>query len=379
MALLLSHGLEVPGARCLAAGELRGHMEERFGWALRQGHAVGALACDLLGLEDVERRHPGCSPRVLGTLALALEPAFRVTEAIVQRDEGRLVVLLVGPDPMRMEAACREWVSGAKELRLDGVAGGLGMSLRVGFAVTQPGKRLFLDTLIQVAGEGLRVARCRGPGACVHTMLYDILQGRLEWERGTEGLAVTASTALTSAAPGGAAARDGERVAARPGALEPSPPRDPRMPARASASTASEPRERELLQALDAERRENDRLRARLQALEARDPPSDEAAEAARGTQETLATPDGSAEDRIQQLERRLAKLRLALAETEERLAQAAGANAVDSGIASCHRTVQGLDADAPHHALKTALLEKIFAANLELRECLRQGRRQAS
>src|SRR6185503_11567358 len=148
MQLLLSQELQVPCARNLAPDELRGYMEEHFSWAVGQGHSVCALACEPLGLEGIERRDAGITPRVLGALALALGPAFRATEAIVQRDEGCLVVLLVGPDPMRMEAACREWVAGANELRVDGVAEPLRLSLRIGYSVTQPGKRLFLDTLI---------------------------------------------------------------------------------------------------------------------------------------------------------------------------------------------------------------------------------------
>jgi len=390
MQLLLSHELQVPGARCLAPDELRGHMEGRFSWAVGRGHAVCALACDPIGLEGLERKNPGITPRVLGALVLALGPAFRASEAIVHSDEGRLVVLLVGPDPMRMEAACREWVASAKELRVDGVAGPLRMSLTIGYGVTQPGKRLFLDTLIQVAREGLRVARSRGPGACVHTLLYDFLQDRFEWERGTEGIAVTASAPLPPGAPAREPGMDDELpeiAAARPGILEPSPQhltpgdelRDQRVsvpppsglaPMQESALTDPERRKRELTEALDAQRRENDALRARLQALETWDPPC---GGVSRGTQESMAATTGSEQDRIELLERRLAKLRLSLAEAEAHLARALRATCVDSGIASTYRTVQGLDADAPHRALKAALMEKIVAANLELHERLRR------
>jgi hypothetical protein len=386
MQLLLSQEVQVPGARNLAPDELRGHMEERFSWAVSRGHSVCALACEPLGLERIELRNPGISPRVLGALALALEPAFRATEAIVERDDGCLVVLLVGPDPVRIEAACREWVAGAKELRVEQVAGPL--SLRIGYGVTQPGKRLFLDTLIQVAREGLRVALCRAPGACVHTLLYDFLQGRFERERGTEGIAVTASAPLPPDTPArgpGMEAELPEIAAATSGVREPSSqrrasgnePREERMsvplasgpaPMRASELTDPGHREQELSEALDAQRRENDALRARLQALEERDvPPVD----ASRGAQDSLAAP-GSAQDRIDVLERRLAKLRLSLAEAEEHLARASRESVIDSGIASTYRTVQGLDADAPHVALKAALMEKIFVANLELHGRLR-------
>jgi hypothetical protein len=335
--LLLSHELGIPGVRCLAPGELRAHLEERFAWALDRGHAVGALACELCGLEAVERRSPGITPRVLGNLALALETAFRAPEVVVHRHEGCLAVLLVGLDPVRMDAACREWVAGAKELSIDGV-GPLRLSPRIGYAVTQPGKRMFLDTLIQVAREGLRVARCRGPGACVHTMLYDLVQGRLEGERGTEGIVVNAIPPSASSAP-----------ASEPSRSEPGS----ETGTRATQVLLTDPRrDRELTEALDAERRENDVLRARLRDLESLDPRS----------------------DRIDTLERRLAKLKLSLVEAEERLASQA--TAVDSGIATRHRTVQGLGDADPHRA---ALLEELLAANLELRERLRSELREAA
>src|SRR5688572_16163768 len=190
MQLFLSHELQIPNARCLSPAELRACMEERFTWAVSRGHAVSALACEPIGLERLERQNPGLAPRVLNTLALGLEPAFRASEAVAHLEGGCLVVLLVGPDPRHMEAACQEWIAGAKELRIDGLDGPIRLSLRIGYGVTQPGKRLFLDTLIHVARAGLDVARCRGTDACVHTMTYDILQDQLERERGTKGVEI---------------------------------------------------------------------------------------------------------------------------------------------------------------------------------------------
>jgi len=392
MQLFLSHALQVPGGTNLAPDELLRRMEERFSSAVASGHSVCALACEPLGLDGIECESPGLTPRVLGALALALEPAFQASEAIVQRDERCLLVLLVGLDPTRVEAACQAWIAGASELHVVGASGPLRTSPRIGYAVTQVGKRLFLDTLIQVAHEGLRIARCRAPGACVHTLLYDFFQSQLERERGTEGLTVTASAPVLPNAPARERETDAEppeTTAATPRAREPSSqhgapenqPRGPResvpssgaTPVRESALTDPERRERELTEALDAQRRENEALLARLRDLETWDVPP---GGASRGEPDSLDSPAQSAQDRIDVLERRLAKLKLALTEAEEHLAQASRANGFDSGITSIYRTVQGLEADAPHFALKTAMMAKMFAANLELRERLR--RRQA-
>lgn len=376
MQLHLSHPLEAPGAIPRAPAELRVLMEERFAWAVARGHAVAVLASEPLGLEALERRSPGLEPRVLGALAVALEPVFEAAEALVTQEERTLVVLLIGPDPARLEAACRDWLARLKDLRVDGVDGPLRVQAKLGYAVSQPGRRLFLDTLIEVALEGLRVTRCRAPGACVHTMLYNLVQARLEAERGVEGLAVAAS------APLGPGMTPREPGAQAPLPLEPRASRDGMgaesravtagaAPVRASPSADPGQRERELLAALAAERREKESLQARLRILERTPPPPD----AAHGSSAAQVERDGSTQDRIDQLERRLAKLRALLAESEERLARAQLAEAVDPGVASCYRTVQGLPADAPQHDQKAALMEQIFAANLELHEILRSRR----
>ncbi|HEX6884417.1 MAG TPA: hypothetical protein VF530_13650 [Planctomycetota bacterium] len=373
MQLHLSHPLAAPGATSLAPGELFSRMQERFAWAVGRGHAVALLACEPLGLEALERRSPGLAARVLGALAVALGPAFAAAEALVAREDA-VLVLLVGPDPRCLEAACRAWLAGLKELRVDGVDGPLRLQGKLGYAVSQPGQRLFLDTLLQVAREGLRVARCRGPGACVHTMLYNLVQARLEGERGVEGLAVTASEPL---GPGMPAREPGAAV---PLPHAPHPARtgtgaESRAPVAAGTAPApgvpSSDRERDLLAALAAQRRENETLQARLRILE-RGPPPDGAA---RDAPEAQVGADASAQDRIDRLERRLAKLRALLVESEARLARAVQAEAVDPGVASCYRTVQGLAADAPQHDQKAALMEQIFAANLELHEILRRRR----
>jgi hypothetical protein len=124
-------------------------------------------------------------------------------------------------------------------------------------------------------------------------------------------------------------------------------------PARENVLTDGERRARELTEALEAQRHENDVLRARLHAFETRD----------ESAQDKL---------RIELLERRLDKVVRSLEKTEERLARASGENAVDPGIASCYRTVQGLAADAPQRGLKVALMQQLFEGNLALLERIR-------
>lgn len=67
-------------------------------------------------------------------------------------------------------------------------------------------------------------------------------------------------------------------------------------------------------------------------------------------------------------LERRVAKLVGSLEKTERALGQAANARAADLGIASIYRDVQGLDDSEREQELKSALMSRIFEANLALR-----------
>jgi hypothetical protein len=355
MQLLVSEELGLRGTGCLAQAEIRGRMEERFAHAVGQGTSVVALLCEPTGLTVLEREHPQRAPLVLQALTRALEPAFEPAEVLVARDDA-LLVMLVGSDPARLEAACGAWIAAARSLTVDGLDAPQRVGLRIGYGVTQPGKRQFLETLIQVAREGLRVARCRSGSACVHTRLYDILQGRLEQKLGRPGVAIADCAPIVPGAP--------ERKPAnpRPATAATVAPRS------IGAGNPVPDRERALHEALEAQRRENEALRARLQALESvREAPAPVPVET---------TPEPEASDRVIVLERRLEKLMLSLEQAEKRLAEVERPQA-DTGLRSVHRTVQGLASDEPQFDEKSALMHHIFEANRRLREQLATWRGQ--
>lgn len=80
--------------------------------------------------------------------------------------------------------------------------------------------------------------------------------------------------------------------------------------------------------------------------------------------------------ERIGTLERRIEKLRTALADAEgmvDRLRAEKSAQ-VDDGVASVYREVQGLSDKEPEFARKKGLLEEIFKLNLELKELVGNG-----
>ncbi|HIG12247.1 MAG: diguanylate cyclase [bacterium] len=83
--------------------------------------------------------------------------------------------------------------------------------------------------------------------------------------------------------------------------------------------------------------------------------------------------------DRVEQLERRLAKMSESLEITEEELQRVLATRNVDSGIASIYRTVQGLSDVEGNLALKKEMMAAIFEANLELKNKAPQQGEQPS
>ncbi|HZL98919.1 MAG TPA: hypothetical protein VFD43_01590, partial [Planctomycetota bacterium] len=75
----------------------------------------------------------------------------------------------------------------------------------------------------------------------------------------------------------------------------------------------------------------------------------------------------GEASGRVDQLERRIAKLVQSLQTTEQALGRMARLSHADDGIESIYRTVQGLDPDEPEARAKQDLMHAIFEKNLEL------------
>jgi phage shock protein A len=88
---------------------------------------------------------------------------------------------------------------------------------------------------------------------------------------------------------------------------------------------------------------------------------------------------EAAAEQRrkVEQLERRLAKLQRALTDSESVIETLKSAKTGDPGIESVYKSVQGLDRNDSRAEQKRGLLDQVFRLNLELREVM--GERAAS
>ena len=83
--------------------------------------------------------------------------------------------------------------------------------------------------------------------------------------------------------------------------------------------------------------------------------------------------------NQIALLERRIEKLNAAMGLAERQLESALQNRTMDEGVASIHRTVQGLSTDASHREQKQALMASIFEQNLALRQRSPQTQAPAS
>jgi diguanylate cyclase (GGDEF)-like protein len=81
-------------------------------------------------------------------------------------------------------------------------------------------------------------------------------------------------------------------------------------------------------------------------------------------------------ESEVDVLRRRLTKLSDSLELTEEELRRVMKMKAIDPGVASIYRTVQGLDAEDADVELKKEMMSAIFSANLELQSQFRDQKR---
>jgi hypothetical protein len=84
---------------------------------------------------------------------------------------------------------------------------------------------------------------------------------------------------------------------------------------------------------------------------------------------EVLAAREAVRDREVEQLERRLDKLKLALEENEKLMVQAAAMAPGDPGIASIYQSVQGLSSNESNLARKKELMAGIFEANLSLQK----------
>lgn len=336
---LLGHGLLADGVTTLTPEVVRERMDACFATAVTAGRSVVVVACELRVRSSASSDDEA---RLLAGLGTHFAQAVQPDELLAFRTEEGAVCLLVGVELDAVQDTCKGWLAGLRARVTPGavrVGLGLGRSLE--------GKALWLETLIRVARQGAQIARCRGGGSAVHTMLYDFVQRQLEHEPGRApaplAAARKASTPVTL------------EVVPTPAPSAPPAP-EPKAAPQAAARTASTDaapiaEQRPQDDDVEAIRRENGELKARLRILESM----------------RSANPD----ERIELLERRILKLASSLEATDQRLTQVASARVEDVGIASRFKSPQGISPGDAGYETKSGLMSAIFEANLALKHAI--------
>jgi diguanylate cyclase (GGDEF)-like protein len=263
---------------------------------------------------------------IQGGVAGVLRGTTRASDSLGYLVDDRMVVLVPHTPDRGAEVLARRVLEAVRNLRFECDGRVTRVTVSIGGAYNNRKGELSFATMLEVAEEGLRVAREGGGNRYVHSDLYEFF----ERKRAKEAARIPAPLPATAVQiPDAALDALGQRI-------------------------------REMFGLGDGDQD----LLARIQR--------EVVASALREVQEQVrrALPDEAREqsERIEILERRIAKLSESLGMTESELQKVLAQRSVDGGVASVYKNVQGLSASAAQAELKKTLMSKIFEANVELR-----------
>lgn len=171
----------VNGGRGPSFPELWKRMELDF--ELARTNAV-PVALARIAVERLDRIPGDRRGALLAALGGLVERRLPRPEACAALRENELVVLLRGASAAEVESFARGMIQAARKLELPGESAPVRVGLSAGVAATRSGIDGYFETLFDVAGEGLDVARNAGGDNCVHSELYELVQRRIERTKG---------------------------------------------------------------------------------------------------------------------------------------------------------------------------------------------------
>ena len=340
---------EGPSRGIFSPEETERLMRTEFERAQRHRYPIVCMLIAVDRLSQLQDLYGRESEReILRAVTGVLRASTRDSDLIAPLADSRLLALFPHTPPDVAAIVARRVLAGARKLRFERDGRTLGVSLSVGVAHNQHAGSLSFDTLVGVAEEGLAVANAAGGDRFVETELYQLYERRRKMDADKKERALLF----------------GEPAVERPA---PAPETRPPEAAPVAPPLSKEERLRSLLAdegfaGIDLQGLDLDSIVAAIQSLRE--------AETAGGGEEDLA----AARERIDLLERRLAKLTHLLGVTEEELQRVAAMKGIDMGIASIYRSVQGLSSDAANRERKIEMMKTIFQANLELKNKLSSG-----
>ena len=335
-----------PSGGMFTPREIEGQMRVEFERAQRHKFPIVCMliAIDRLSqLQDLYGQES--KTEILRGVHGVLRASLRDSDLVGWLADERLLAIFPHTPPDVASVLARRVLQGARKLRFDRDGRTLGVSLSVGVAHNQHPGSLSFETLVRVAEEGLAVAHAAGGDRFVETELYQLYEQRKRQEKDRR----TREEAFVGAAP------------------FPEPRRGNVLGPVPADARSKEEKLRDLLSTtgFGTEELRNldlDTVVRAIQSLrESSGAQSEDDLEAAR--------------QRIDVLERRIAKLTHVLGITEEELQRVAGMKGIDLGIASVYRSVQGLSAEAAQRELKIQMMREIFEANFQAQRRDEPGR----
>ncbi len=338
---------EGPSRGIFSPEETERLMRTEFERAQRHRYPIVCMLIAVDRLSQLQDLYGRESEReILRAVTGVLRASTRDSDLIAPLADSRLLALFPHTPPDVAAIVARRLLAGARKLRFERDGRTLGVSVSVGVAHNQHAGSLSFDTLVGVAEEGLAVADAAGGDRFVETELYQLYERRRKMDADKKERSLLF----------------GEPAVERP---VPAPETSPLSPA-VSPPVSKEERLRALLAeegfaGIDIQGLDLDSIVAAILGLREAEAP---------GSGEDLA----AARERIDLLERRLAKLTHLLGVTEEELQRVAAMKGIDLGIASIYRSVQGLSEEAANREKKIEMMKEIFKANLELKNKLSSG-----
>lgn len=312
-------------------------MRVEFARAQRYGYPLVLLVIGvdrLAQLQDLYGAELG--EQVQEGLVGVLRSSTRASDSLGCFFDDTVALLVPHTPPEGASALARRILAGMRALSFECDGRPTRITVSIGGAHNSRRGELSFDTMLDVAGEGLRVAREGGGNRYVQSDLYEFFERRR-----------ASQPAAPAAAPVPAAPEVPGPAAALPG-LDP-------------AMAVLGDKIRDLFGLGDLDREILMRIEREVVASALREVQQQLHAS-------TLAT-RSEQQQRIELLERRIAKLSESLGMTEAELQRVSAQKSMDPGVASIYKTVQGLSSNAVQAELKKTLMSKIFEANVELKK----------
>lgn len=308
-----------------------------------EGASALCLVARVDRLERLRReRGEELAEQLLSASGRGLESGLAGSSGQVVRDGDEWIALVPRSNLEQAEGLACAVLNACRAEVAPLIEGATGWSMSLGVSHDARGTWRQFQTLVEVARRGAEVATQRGGNRWVHTELYGL------YESPNTPRASAAGVSSSRVSSGGAAA------------IPSQPPPQP-VEVEAARPTASPPSAEALVSQLLERAAHDAELRARLLGE-------------LRGWGGTGSEKSDPVHQRVDLLERRIAKLIAALNESEQRWQKAGELIGSEPGLASVYREVQGLTDDEQHFELKQHLMEQILEENLALRTELEEG-----